>query len=294
MGLRWLLPVAAAVALLAPAEATAWKRSLVQGTQVCLFWEERELPWVLNEDGAPGLELEAVQQALRDSFAAWEGVECTDVRFIEQGLTSARAVGYDNDGGATNLIVFRDELCEEVVEAGDPCWDDFSCGNEYGCWPFSSGVIAVTTTSYREDTGQIVDADIEFNAASFRFTTSDRRPCARGETEDCVSTDLANTATHEIGHVLGIDHSEVMGSTMFASAPLGETSKRTLSSDDIDAVCTIYPIGEPANVCEHAYGLRRPDDGDGGCGGCASSGTGAGLAWVVALGCLIRFRSRGR
>ena len=217
-------------------------------------------------------------------------MECTDLRFAEQGLTDATAIGFDNAGGAGNLIVFREELCEEVVPAGDRCFDDFSCGNVYGCWPFSRGVIAVTTTSYREDTGQIVDADIEFNSASFQFTTEDGPPCGRGERQGCISTDLANTATHEIGHVLGIDHSTVPGSTMYASAPLGETSKRSLADDDVEAVCSIYPAGEPVDVCEEAYGLRRDDPDGGGCAGCGAAG-GAGLAWL-AIGVLGLLRRR--
>jgi hypothetical protein len=32
---------------------------------------------------------------------------------------------------------------------------------------------------------------------------------------------------------------------MYADSPEGETSKRTLEADDIDAVCTIYPAGAP-------------------------------------------------
>jgi Matrixin len=284
--LRWFVACALVVVLF-PAQAQAFRRSLVSGTAICLFWDEREIPWSLNERGASSIESEELAAAMRRSYDRWEAVECSDFAFREEGRTSADRVGFDDT--AENIVVFRRELCEDVVRDEDPCWDDFSCGNAYDCWPFSSGTIAVTTTSYREDTGEIVDADIEFNEAAFLFTTADGAPCRRGQTEGCVSTDLENTAVHEIGHVLGIDHSPVSGSTMYASAPQGETAKRTLAQDDVEAICSIYPAGEPADVCEEAYGLRRP--GGGGCT-CDSAGGSALLGLLPILAWSLRRRSR--
>lgn len=276
----------AALALLfvvAPQNAAAFKRSVVRNTAICLFWNDRELPWSPNERGASSLDFGETVEAFRRSFDTWEAVDCSDMRFREAGVTSSTRVGYDDE--QENILVFRERVCEDVVNDDDPCWDDFSCGNAYDCWPFGSGVIAVTTTSYREDTGEIVDADIEFNeSGQFRFTVADGAPCRQGQTDDCVATDIENTATHEIGHFIGIDHSPVVGSTMYASAPYGEIDKRSLANDDEQAICTIYPLGQPPDVCEEAYGLRR-DDGTGGCncgqaGGLALYGLLPAAAWA--------------
>ena len=286
---RWWVGVAvAAIASLAPVQAQAFVRSVVRGTEICLFWNDREIPWSLNEKGSADLSLDEVDEALRRSFATWEAVDCSDMRFAEAGTTAAAGVGFSDDG--ENLVVFRTTRCSDVVDESDPCWDDFSCSNLHGCWAFGDGVIAVTTTSYREDTGEIVDADIEFNDARYLFTTASGRLCERGQTEGCISTDLQNTATHEIGHLLGIDHSPVAGSTMYASAPQGETSKRSLARDDIDAICTIYPLGQPPNVCEDAYGLRRNDGG--GCN-CGQADGLALLGLLPALARVLRRRPRG-
>jgi uncharacterized protein (TIGR03382 family) len=77
-----------------------------------------------------------------------------------------------------------------------------------------------------------------------------------GET-GCVYEDLQNTVTHEAGHFIGLAHpcefggrggapactSGDDGSTMYPSAGLRETSKRTLADTDVDDVQTAYPPG---------------------------------------------------
>ena len=82
----WSLLAGAALAVLAPAEAAAFQRSVVQGTQVCLFWEGRNLPWSLNDRGSEEVPLDQVQAALRSSYATWEAVDCSDVQFAVPGV----------------------------------------------------------------------------------------------------------------------------------------------------------------------------------------------------------------
>lgn len=90
----------------------------------------------------------------------------------------------------------------------------------------------------------------------------------------CNAYDLQNTVTHEVGHFVGFAHpcetrlgygvplcSSALPAgesvayadrTMFPTTSMGELTKRTLSADDVDAVCGVYP--EQSGGCGSAGG----------------------------------------
>jgi hypothetical protein len=72
--------------------------------------------------------------------------------------------------------------------------------------------------------------------------------------DDGVEYDLETVALHEIGHSLGLLHSDVAGSVMFASY---EGGKRDLTADDIAGMSFIYgaPIPEPVSVVALGLGV---------------------------------------
>ena len=96
-------------------------------------------------------------------------------------------------------------------------------------WPFSFRALAVTLTTYNDNTGELIDTDVIING-EMPFSTSGQRN----------RYDLDTVLTHELGHVLGLDESDVHDSTMYPNTRRGETNRRELSNDDIDGVLSLY------------------------------------------------------
>ncbi|MFT7580553.1 MAG: hypothetical protein ACI9MR_002224 [Myxococcota bacterium] len=145
----------------------------------------------------------------------------------------------------------------------------------------SSTWIALTTIALDDVTGELVDTDIEVNDGHYDFAT-DLTPAAG--TPGAV--DLLSALTHEAGHFLGLEHSDVIGATMaraYARGGSGPTDTRTLAQDDIDGACALYEVEKP---------IIKPKDDDcrGGNGG--FSGLLAGLLAALA-GLLLRRRRSG-
>jgi hypothetical protein len=141
--------------------------------------------------------------------------------------------------------------------------------------------LALTTVSYVDSPGEewdgvIIDADIEINAEHFQFSTTD----------EAKKHDLQNCITHELGHVLGLDHpcyievapsplpsehtgvkipdcravlsKEVQQRTMFPSTEAGIQWMRSPEADDILGICRMYPTAKDPGTCGWV-------PGDGGC-----------------------------
>lgn len=100
-----------------------------------------------------------------------------------------------------------------------------------------------TRVFFDPETGDIAEADISINP----------RPKAADGTELQFSTDgtpgtydLEATFTHEIGHLLGLDHSAVLSSTMQSRQAFNGTfglpalNERTLSEDDRQKIRSLY------------------------------------------------------
>jgi hypothetical protein len=213
----------------------------------CLWWQEDTIITVeQSATGNPETPGESEYFAVTAAFTSWSQQlsVCGSLRFQEQARTDSRLT---SDDGRT-LVLFRQTDCDEVTPA---CADPRKCGNERDCWEHANGALAITTTTYDPISGRISDSDIELNTPRFIFTTVDSPPCVSPLFEtNCVASDVQNTLTHEVGHVLGLGHSPDPNSTMGASAQPGETSKRSLDADSKLFICDVYPVGKVSRSCK--------------------------------------------
>lgn len=265
-----------------------------------LYWESGCAFLTVDSAGTKEIAGDAEFGLVDEVLRAWnDGVaRCSYMNVVSSG-TAAVEVGRDR----VNVLKFRDgSWCRPAVD-GDPA----------RCYPPSTA--GLTTVVFVDDAGSdrdgaIVDADIELNGVDFAIS-------AGGQTlgsAPCLS-DLRNTLTHELGHLLGLEHTCLAGgdparvdgagqpvpacgatttpaivdATMYNYQDCGETKKQTLEPDDVAGVCAAYPLARDPGTCS-------PAGADG--GGCCSASAGDGPLGGLALAALTLLAggatSRGR
>lgn len=252
-----------AVVAFAPSGARAFERTRGEVPDTYLFWRYREVEVRAAYDSSADLPPARVELAVTLSLAAWNDAAagCSDLLVVDGGPPlglDTNLVNGDHDG--ENRIVWREDS-----------------------WPaeLSEAVLAQTTLVYDARTGELLDADIDLNGVHHFWT----------DTEEAgrVDTDVRNTVTHELGHVIGLAHTPDPEATMFAESAPGDLAKRTLAADDIDGLCFVYPDGLVTPSAPNRRGASLT--------GCAvsSAPSGSSPMWIALLFALVwgrRMRSR--
>ncbi len=196
-----------------PSVGLAYNIRLTDSGQV-VHWQSERVEVRLDASLAALGDEDAVHALLIEAIDTWQESGLLPPN-LTLSVTEDAEHGYDRNGANTNDVVALT-----------------------GEWPFPDNYAAVTITTFDSYTGALIDADIVFNAN--RDWSTDGVPGARQQ-------DLLDVATHEVGHLLGLEHSENPDATMFAEGPRGSTERRTLHLDDLDALTAAYgpppPLG---------------------------------------------------
>lgn len=83
--------------------------------------------------------------------------------------------------------------------------------------------------------------------------------------------DLRKILIHELGHTIGLDHSQEYGSLMYSTLALGGSGPSYLSSDDIEGLNQVIAYhaqkqSEPIQLEQRSQGSSNPLDSIAGCG----------------------------
>lgn len=235
-----------------PRSANAYVRTTTETSRVAVQWNERCVVVTIDERGSKDVSLADIATTLARAVSNWTSRtgKCGGLALASRPAYKVLDVAADG----LPAVIFRNDAWQRPGHA-----------------PHDPSAIGLTTVLYVNTPGlpgdgTILDADIELNNVNYTFTTDPANALPRDGTQ---LADLENTLTHELGHVQGLAHTcwdhisesppldnlgqpipdcndpnlppAITNATMFPYATMqGETSKRTLSPDDVAGVCEVY------------------------------------------------------
>ena len=187
-----------------------------QQTSLCYSFLANGARWrttegyVINPSNTQGLAADIVATAFDQSISKWENASAKEIAGVGTATNATLSADFSSPDGQNE--VYFGEISDRNAIAITVVWGMFR-----------------GPPTQRE----LSEWDIVFDQADFSWSSS-------GESG---KMDFENIATHELGHVVGLDDlygSSCTNETMYGYADYGETMKRTLGPGDIAGAKALY------------------------------------------------------
>jgi len=189
-----------------------------------------------------------VAKAVARGIESWNYIPGSAMKVIAEGPRPGRL----NDGGwASRFDADDGRNTIEFVQSG---WSSI----------YPSSVIAVTHPHLDPD-GRMVEADIFCNAQDYDW----RVFLKEGHFPELTAgnmVDVEAIVAHEMGHMLGLGHSQETWSAMWTYPGLADTRARRLTRDDHMGILALYPKTAADLPPPSIWKAARDNFGDGKCG----------------------------
>jgi hypothetical protein len=236
-------------------------RTVASRTHAPLAWEANCATISFHSDGTTHVDGDGEFAEMEAVINHWNDV-IADCSYLDLKIDGRKQGEVGLDG--TNLVIYREDRWCRPASGDDPeeCYDPSAAG--------------LTTLFFIDDNdsdrnGAILDADVELNAVDFAIA----RDGVTNRPGRCLS-EISNTFTHEVGHLMGLDHTcwaggdrleddqgnpqencdpvdalptSVTEATMYNFQDCGETKKSTPEADDISGICSVYPTAADPGSC---------------------------------------------
>ncbi|MEL6340561.1 MAG: matrixin family metalloprotease [Myxococcota bacterium] len=195
----------------------AFSTARAPGTSDSLRWSTETIELVIQSDGSDDIDDGSDLDAVRRAFAQWNTLSCIGIEFVDGGVSASRADARDG----VNRIT----------------WIESDWRAQFG--------FAIAVAARYTDSGQTrwAEADVLLNG-TVEADGSPRRWATDGRRD---AHDIQSAVAHELGHVLGLNHSADPTATMYSSSIEGQITGRTLADDDVLGGCFLYP--RSASIC---------------------------------------------
>lgn len=247
-------------------DAAAWAhRTTDSGKNV--RWERAEITISLDPSLASVGPMDAVERSVNRMLDQWSEQADLPVDFVVV-REACGAIGYKQNGENHNCLLADESWARKGEDVG-----------------------ATTVLTFKGNSGAIVDADIVFNAMEWRWSVNgevadleERSSSSHGD-NDQDDHDLPSilsfevVLTHELGHLLGLAHSEEQEAIMYPTTSTGIVVDINLSEDDVEGAVALYEGLEEKLAAQDGYAA--------GCQAVPGRATsGSSLGWLLLLGLL--------